>query len=360
MKTGARNEKTMKNYLKRKPKKALDEDKTPARITNETVAEHREQVLAGGRKFKYPRQYQKHKLVINSIAIGIVAIVLLLVVAWQQLYVAQSSSGILYRMTQLIPVHVASVDGEPVRYSDYLSRYRSSLFYYRKYDALNETSADGGRQAEYTKRQELTNAEKAAFARKLAPSLKVTVTNKEVDDFINADIAEQGVSLRAYENTVLRSYYNWSLSEYRDIVQSRLLRKKVSFAVDDAAHERVKTIQQALAAGGDFVAVARQYTDDTGTLKENGGDMGSVALNVKDAEGLAAAAAALEPGQLSEPVEGTNALYVLKLVSKDTTSVHYLRIKVDLTEFDKRFDQLRADGKIKEYITIQETETEKR
>lgn len=184
----------MKNYLKRKPKKALDEDKTPARITNETVAEHREQVLAGGRKFKYPRQYQKHKLVINSIAIGIVAIVTpagcRLAAA---LYVAQSSSGILYRMTQLIPVHVASVDGEPVRYSDYLSRYRSSLFYYRKYDALNETSADGGRRAGYTKRQELTNAEKAAFARKLAPSAQVTVTNKEVDDFINADIAEQGV-----------------------------------------------------------------------------------------------------------------------------------------------------------------------
>jgi parvulin-like peptidyl-prolyl isomerase len=37
----------------------------PARITNETVAEHRERILAGGRRFKYPMQYARHKLVFN-------------------------------------------------------------------------------------------------------------------------------------------------------------------------------------------------------------------------------------------------------------------------------------------------------
>ena len=33
----------------------------PARITNDTVAEHRQRVIAGGRKFKYPIQYARHK-----------------------------------------------------------------------------------------------------------------------------------------------------------------------------------------------------------------------------------------------------------------------------------------------------------
>ena len=37
-----------------------------SRITNETIAEHREQILAGGRRFKYPIQYTKHKLIINT------------------------------------------------------------------------------------------------------------------------------------------------------------------------------------------------------------------------------------------------------------------------------------------------------
>ena len=50
-----------------------------SRITNETIAEHREQILAGGRRFKYPIQYTKHKLIINTVLISMASIILLLV-----------------------------------------------------------------------------------------------------------------------------------------------------------------------------------------------------------------------------------------------------------------------------------------
>ena len=119
----------MKSFLKHKKKiSKKNVEESPARITNETVAEHREKVLAGGRKFKYPVQYQKHKLVVNSIIIAVVAIVLLTILGWYQLYVAQNNSQLMYRITQIIPVSVASVDGEPVRYSDYLMRSHSVIF----------------------------------------------------------------------------------------------------------------------------------------------------------------------------------------------------------------------------------------
>ena len=45
----------MKNLLNRKDKKQPKE--LPKRITNDTVAQHREKVLAAGRKHKYPIQY---------------------------------------------------------------------------------------------------------------------------------------------------------------------------------------------------------------------------------------------------------------------------------------------------------------
>ena len=48
--------------IKRKNKKQA---KVPPRITNETVAEHREQIIAGGRKFKYPIQYARHRFSIQ-------------------------------------------------------------------------------------------------------------------------------------------------------------------------------------------------------------------------------------------------------------------------------------------------------
>ena len=356
----ASSENSMKKYLKRK-NKSTPEDTVPARITNETVAEHREKVLAGGRKYKYPRQYQKHRLVIVSMGVVVAAIVLLAVVAWQQLYVAQNSSGLLYRVMRIVPLSVASVDGEPVRYADYLMRYRSSIFYYRQYNAFNENTADGKRQAEYTKRQEMTNSERFAYARKLAKQHKVSVTDKDVDDFINADISLQGVSLQAYERTVLRSYYDWSLSEYKQVVRDRLLLKEVSFAIDKAAEKRIGDIhKRAVAEGADFAAIAKESSEDAEGLKANGGDVGVVPRSSADADGLIKLAASLEPGQVSDPVRGTDAHYVVKLIAKTEETVHFQRIRVELTEFDKSFQKLQDDGKIKEFIHIEKTEIQRR
>ena len=110
------------SHLKRKKEQA------PTRITNETVAEHRERILAGGRKFKYPIQYARHKLVINAILVSVAVAVLLIVIGWWQLYPMQNSSAFMYRLTRVIPVPVAIVDGEHVPYRDYLVQYRGSEY----------------------------------------------------------------------------------------------------------------------------------------------------------------------------------------------------------------------------------------
>lgn len=93
----------------------------------EKVEERREEVLAQGRKFKYPMQYAKHKLVINTVIVAVVAIVLMVVMGWMLLYKVQDTSEMIYRVTQVLPVPVAEVDGEKVRYSDYLMIFRSNL-----------------------------------------------------------------------------------------------------------------------------------------------------------------------------------------------------------------------------------------
>ena len=97
------------------------------RITNETVAEHREKILAGGRRFKYPVQYAKHRLVINTIVISVVALLLVVFVVWWQLYSMQNTSTFFYRITRVIPLPVASVDGQPV-FIDFTAL-RGSHFY---------------------------------------------------------------------------------------------------------------------------------------------------------------------------------------------------------------------------------------
>lgn len=328
-------------------------DEKPSRITNETVAEHREQILAGGRKFKYPVQYAKHKLVLNSIFIAIGAIILLVVLGWYLLYHAQLMTKSMYRLTQLVPVPVANIDGENVRYSEYLKKYRSDIFSLVQQEQINLNSVDGKRQSEYYKRRELDSAIKDAYVNKLARENKVTVTRAEVDDFITRTVNSKSISLEAYEKTVLRNFYDWSLDEYRGVVKARLLMQKVSFAIDDKARSRAdKLVQQLAQPGADFAAIATKESDDMAT-RPNGGDVGSLPLDNQDVNGLVAAAKRLSPGQVSGPIEGSDGYYIIKLADKNEGSVHFSQIKIGLTELDERFNAIKNSNKVKEYIKVE-------
>ena len=83
----------MKKLLSKLPSRKKAQLQEPeGRITNDTLAEHREKVLAGGRKFKYPVQYARHRLVRNTIIISVSALVLLMGLGWYTLYQAQNTS----------------------------------------------------------------------------------------------------------------------------------------------------------------------------------------------------------------------------------------------------------------------------
>ena len=343
--------KHIKKLKNRLLKKSASTD-VPSRITNETVAEHREKILAGGRRFKYPVQVAKHRLAIISIIIGVLAVALLIILAWQQLYIAQNTSKLLYRVTEIVPVSVASVDGADVRYSSYLKKYRSSIYYLQQQNLINLNSADGRRQSEeLIKPRELEGAERDAYAMKLAAQKNISVANKEVDEFINKDIARKNISLEAYEKTVLNSFYDWSLSDYKAVVKTELIKRKVKFAVDTAAQQKARSLYSQLQGGANFADLAKAQSDDELT-KVNGGDSGTVSNDSEDGNGLIATAKGMTPGQISEPIKGTDGYYIVKLNGKTPSSVSYSIIKVKLTKFDENFQKLRDDGKIKEFIKI--------
>ena len=65
----------------------------------EKVEQRREEVLAQGRKFKYPMQYAKHKLIINTVVVAVIAIVLMVVAGWAMLYKVQDTGNMVYRIT---------------------------------------------------------------------------------------------------------------------------------------------------------------------------------------------------------------------------------------------------------------------
>ena len=326
------------------------------RITNETVAQHREKILAGGRKFKYPVQYAQHRLVLNTIFISLLALVVLVGVTWWQLYPAQNTGAFFYRLTQLVPLPVASVDGQPVSYRDYLMQYRSSIFWLESKsgtETFNINSSDGQREAEHFKRQSLNQAIEDAYAQKIANQRHLTVSSKEIDDFIANAIQtssnQHKLSQQAYA-TVLSDSLGVSTDEYRLIVQEALLKQKVSFAIDAPAKTKIDAAQASLVKGTSFEDTVVAYSDDD-FAKTTKGDVGYVPRSNQD-QGLVQAALKLKKGDVSGIIKGADAYYIVKLIDIKQDQVRYERLRVKLTTFDSQLALLKKQHKVQEYINV--------
>ncbi len=343
-----------KQKLTDKLPKSLKKDKPlPAKITNDTIAEHREKILADGRKFKYPVQYSKHKILINAIIVSIVVLICFSVWSWVMLYRNQMTNDFFYSMTKALPVPVADVDGEMVPYQDYLRYVRSDIFYMKNQGKVDLQSDDGKSELDHHKRKELDNVEKLAYARKLARAKNITVSNEEIEKALDASLkSKKGATMSRsdYENNVLQQYFGWTLDEYRAVLADRLLEQKVSFAVDSTAKQKVEQVKSRLDQGDDFATVAREMSDDEAT-KGNGGGM-SADINDLDSNVYISTARNLEPGQISDIIKGVEAYYLVKLDSKTEENVNFLLIKVNLTKFDSDFSALVKSGKVKEFIDV--------
>ena len=339
----------MKKLINKLRKKS--EDNTPTRITTDTVAEHREKILAGGRKYKYPIQYAKHKLVINAIIISIVAILISAVVIWWQLYPRQNTSQFMYRVTEVIPVPVAKVDGHQVLYSDYLMKYTSSIYYLENKEQVNFKTEDGARRILYIKQQSMDDAIADGYAEKLAKDLKLSVSDSEIEGFIleQRKTPDGEISEQTY-NSVIFDHFGWSPDEYRYAMGKKILRQKVAYKIDDGALKVANDLYSQLAdkPESDFKATA-------GNLGEQVtyGSSGWVSKNNQDG-GLSAVASKLKVGSTSGVIKSSlgDGYYIIRLLKVNDEQVDYEYIKIALAKFDSQLKELEKSGKIVKYIEI--------
>jgi hypothetical protein len=345
----------MKKLLSRRRTK----NEAPTRITNETVAEHRERILAGGRRFKYPMQYARHKLVFNTIIVAVVALVILVAVGWWQLYSVQNTSSFMYRVTRILPLPVASVDGAQVRYSDYLMGYNASIHYLRQSEQLDLNTENGKRQVIDNKRKSMDNAIADAYAGKLARDLNISVTDKEVDQVIDDDrnTANGRISQETYDASAL-NILGWGPEEYRQDAKSKLIRQEVAYRIDTTAKARQEQALQLLLQDGDFDKAALTL-GGTGKSKVIAGLSGLVPLTNRDG-GLTKAAVKLDKGRISPVVKTStgDGYYFVKLLDRNDRQVSYGYLRIPLTTFDEQLAALKKDGKVKEFITIPAANTQ--
>lgn len=340
--------------LPRLKKKKAESQETSNRITNETVAEHRERVLAGGRRFKYPMQYAKHRLVINTIIISVVALILVAVVVWWQLYPEQNTSTFFYRITRVLPLPVATVDGQEVRYSDYLMWFRSQEHNLQYKQGVDLYAKENKTQLDLFKRQSLDDTIADTYAAKIAAEKHITVTAQEVNDDLK--LQRQSSDGQMSEDTyyaVILDHFGWTPDEVKDVTARKLLHQKVAYAIDTTATTLRDELVTSLKTQTDFDKVAAAVQPVNGVKIES-----SITPLVPDNNqdgGLAAEASKLAIGQVSPVFKSTNGdgYYVVKPLQKDNNGrISYASLKVPLTMFDQELASIKSQHKVTEFIAV--------
>ena len=321
----------------------------------EKVDERRAEVLAKGRKFKYPLQWTRYRVVVNTILIAVIVVAIMIFSGWLALYRFGMTDEFLYRITKFVPTPVASVDGETVAFSDYLMFYRSGIISIERQSGQvdNEGNLDELR-LQY-KRSALDQAEDYTYALKLARELELTVTDEEIATEFSRHLSLGGIE-RSEDSflKIIRDNFGLDKSEYERMLYLNLIKSKAEAAIDLNASRLASRVESMLKEnGGNYAAVAESIGSDI-IYEETGGMVPTQNID----GGRASTAFHLEPGQESGRFISTNGdgYYFVKLIDKTDTEVNFVSIKIPFAEFGSRMATLREDGLISEYITITDNE----
>ena len=349
----------MKINFKRKNNKKKEEDAKSKIVTQKNLEESREQVLSRGKKFKYPFQYSKHKLVINTIIISVVAIIVLAIFGWIELYKAQNTGSVAYRFTKVLNLSVAKIDDIKVRYSDYLMFYRSSIKSIEYQQGELDDSDDSKMLRQHYKRQAMTSAEDASYALEKLNEAGIAVESSEVDELVayHMLINGQSRSMEAFTG-IVSDNFGLSMTEYRRLLTLSLAKKKYSEHFDTEANELKDKIALKLKAnGGDMKAISDAYANNIAVLYEKTDSL--VSDTNLDGGRVTEAMKLKNVGDISEPFASKkgDCYYIVKLTEKKDDKVRYESIRISFTHLDSELKKLRDEGKVEEYINVTEGET---
>ena len=325
------------------------------RITNETVAEHREDVLKGARKYKYPLEHSKHRIVIISSALSIIAVVGFVAYTLLALYKFQTSSAFMYRVTQVVPLPVAKAGGHWVSYENYLFELRRYQHYYATQQRVDFNEQGGKDQLDRYRPVAMDQVVQAAYVKQLAADHHVSVSNAEVEAELDS-LQAQNQTTRGELADVTKQFFGWSLDDLKREIKQELLAQKVAAKLDTAAQDKAEAVTGQLAGGADFAALAAQYSDDVGS-KDKGGEYANAAITAASTDIPAAVVRQLQSmqaGQTSSVIITGDTLEIVKLLANDNGKLKAAHISIKVASIGSAVDAYAKDHPKHIYIKLPE------
>jgi len=323
-------------------------------ITNDTVAAHREEVLSSARKYIYPLQHSKHRIVKISVGLLITAIVGFFVYIGLALYKFQTTNVFVYGVTQVLPLPVAKAGSSYVSYNSYLFELRHYIHYYETQQQVDFSSKSGKDQLQDFKKRSLKKVIDVAYAKQLAEKYNVTVSSKEIDNEIALVRAQNrlGGNSQVFKD-VLREFWGWSVADFRRELSDELMQQKVVNKLDSATHDRANTAYAQLQQGADFATVAKQSSQDAATSSSGGVYPMAIDRSNRDIPPqLIEALFGLQPGQYSKVINTGYRLEIIKLIQIDNGKAQTAHISFNFNDISKYTDELQAKSKPKHFIPV--------
>lgn len=353
--------KKLKKLLERRPRRTKEPEvqSSVPRITNETVAAHREEVLGSARKYIYPLQHSKHRIVLISTALIIFMLVVFFTYSTLALYKFQSSSTFLYRVTQVIPFPIARAGGRFVAYENYLFELRHYTHYYENQLETDFSDPKNAPQLADFKKRALDKVINDAYVKQLAQENNITVSAQEVNDQITIVRNQNrlGDDEKVFED-VLKDYWGWSVEDFKRSLRQELLAQKVAAQLDTETKARAEAALAEIQSGADFAATVKKYSDDPKSKDANGEfgypvDRTDRNLSAKTTDALFK----LQPGQVSEIVNTGYSLEILKNLETQGDKIRGAHILFNFKDINTYINDLKDKKKVRTYLVLPEVPT---
>jgi len=324
------------------------------RITNETVAEHREAVLSGARKYIYPLQHSKRRIVRISISLLVLAVVFFFSYCGVGLYKLQLTSGFIYDVTRVIPFPIAKAGPAFIGYESYLFELRRNMHYYETQQRTNFATRDGKVQLQRLKQQAMNEVITNAYTKQLAVKNQVTISNQEVDAEVQLVRSQNrlGSNDRVFKD-VLNEFWGWNVDDFKRELKQQLLQQKVASQLDSVTQNRATAVLQQLQGGADFATLAAQSSDDVAT-RATGGAYPAVIKRTDHniAPHVTDELFKLKAGQISGIINTGYTLEIIKVIDVSDNSVHAAHIQFNFNDISSFVKPLATQHRPHHYIKV--------
>lgn len=319
-------------------------------VTDQTLEKHRREIFTRGRRLIYPVHITKRKVVRNSIILVVALFIAGSVALGLSVYRYHNEGGLVYKITSVIPLPAAKINGHYVRYYEYLFHLRISSTFIANNDEP-ETSDNLNLPVDELRRRAFLKAKQDKLVELLAKQNNISVSDEDVEAQLAFLVTVSSGESRL--NDIVKHDYGVEVGELKHAIYVQLLSRKLAPILSVSSHDKAQQVLQRAKNGEDFAALAKESSDDQQTA-QTGGSLGIVTKSSNEIDPiLVEAAFDLPVGGISDIVETNLGFHILKKISQtDPNNAEIAHIMINYEDMESLLQRELDKARVIDYIKL--------